>query len=103
MEIENALIEAERTTGEKYPTQIEGDAIGYSSAACLSIAVLAKNPAAQSYFKLTGNRGLEMALRWFASNALVFLKPHKNLPHVTLSAWDSGEGRPSASCSRNTQ
>lgn len=44
----------------------------YSRAACLSIAVLAKNPAAQSYIKLTGNRGLEMALRWFANNALVF-------------------------------
>jgi hypothetical protein len=38
----------------------------YSTAACLSIAALAKNPAAQSYIKLTGNRGLEMALRWFA-------------------------------------
>jgi hypothetical protein len=44
----------------------------YSKAACLSIAVLAKNPAAQSYIKLTGNRGLQMALMWFADNALVF-------------------------------
>jgi hypothetical protein len=46
--------------------------VPYSKSACLSIAVLAKNPAARSYIKLTGNRGLEMALRWFADNAPVF-------------------------------
>jgi hypothetical protein len=48
------------------------EGLPYSKAACLSIAALAKNPAAQNYIKGSGNRGVEMALKWFATNALSF-------------------------------
>lgn len=44
----------------------------YSKTACLEIAALAKNPAARGYIRGAGNRGLEMALRWFADNATNF-------------------------------
>jgi hypothetical protein len=44
----------------------------YSKTTCLSVAALAKNSAAKNYIKQTGNRGLEMALRWFEENALAF-------------------------------
>jgi hypothetical protein len=44
----------------------------YSKACCVGVAALARNPGALAYIKQTGNRGLEMALKWFADNASAF-------------------------------
>jgi hypothetical protein len=44
----------------------------YSKLTCLGIAAIAKNAGVLSYIKQTGNRGLEMAVKWFADNAAAF-------------------------------
>ena len=41
----------------------------YSSPACTEIAAVAKNPTLTSHLKNIGNRGLEMATKWFADHS----------------------------------
>jgi hypothetical protein len=40
----------------------------YSRDTCLAVAALAKNPAVSNYIKSTGNRALEMIVKWFADH-----------------------------------
>ncbi len=44
----------------------------YSKVCCIGVAAIARNPGAMAYIKQTGNRGLEMAIKWFADNASAF-------------------------------
>ncbi len=41
----------------------------YSGPACTAIAAVAKNPRVADYVRNTGNRGLEMATKWFAEHS----------------------------------